>query len=113
MQFLVDKFGEALKAIDNSRVLHKHFQPGVGPYGEPQVIRKSLEYLKKAYPQEFAVGKTRREPDVLIPGKWALEFKIVRPFGDNGNIAEHRSENLLHPYEGNVSALGDCLKLKN
>lgn len=53
----------------------------------------------------------KREPDVLIPGRWALEFKIVRPFGDNGKPAEHWSENLLHPYIGNVSLLGDCLKL--
>ncbi len=112
MQTIVTRFAEALKAIDSSREPHKNFQPGVGPYGEPQVIRKSLEYLKEKYPEEFGSGKTKREPDVLIPKRWALEFKIVRPFGDNGKPAEHWSENLLHPYEGNISALGDCLKLQ-
>jgi hypothetical protein len=50
-------------------------------------------------------------PDVLIPDKWALEVKIVRPFGDNGLPAEHWSENILHPYPGNTSSLGDCMKL--
>jgi hypothetical protein len=40
-----------------------------------------------------------------------LEFKLARPFGDNGNEAENWSVNLLHPYEGNVSLIGDCLKL--
>lgn len=55
--------------------------------------------------------ETRRTPDLLIKGSWALEFKIVRPFGDNGKEAENWSVNLIHPYEGNVSALGDCVKL--
>lgn len=42
---------------------------------------------------------------------WALEFKIVRPFGDNGREAENWSVNLLHPYAGNVSLIGDAIKL--
>jgi hypothetical protein len=33
------------------------------------------------------------------------------PFGNNGLPAEHWSENLLHPYPGNTSSLGDCVKL--
>ena len=58
-----------------------------------------------------SAARTKRLPDVLIPGHWALEFKIVRPFGDNGLPAEHWSENILHPYPGNTSSLGDCMKL--
>jgi hypothetical protein len=54
---------------------------------------------------------TKRIPDLLIKGHWALEFNIARPFGDNGRQAENWSVNLLHPYEGNVSAIGDCLRL--
>jgi hypothetical protein len=54
---------------------------------------------------------TKRMPDLLIKGHWALEFKIARPFGDNGRQAENWSVNLLHPYEGSVSAIGDCLRL--
>ena len=42
---------------------------------------------------------------------WAIEFKVVRPFGDNGKEAENWSQNLLHPYKGNVSLIGDALKL--
>ena len=41
----------------------------------------------------------------------AMEFKIVRPFGDNGKEAENWSVNLLHPYRGNVSSIGDAYKL--
>lgn len=40
-----------------------------------------------------------------------MELKIVRPFGDNGSLDEHWSKNLLHPYEGNTSLIGDALKL--
>ena len=53
----------------------------------------------------------KRTPDLLIKGLWALEFKIVRPFGDNGWEAENWSMNLLYPYKGNVSALGDSYKV--
>src|SRR6266702_123142 len=42
---------------------------------------------------------------------FAWHFKIIRPFGDNGLPAEHWSENILHPYPGNTSSLGDCMKL--
>lgn len=42
-----------------------------------------------------------------------MEVKIARPFGDNGKEAENWSVNLLHPYPGNTSAIGDCLKLEN
>ncbi len=54
---------------------------------------------------------TKRTPDLLIPERWAIEFKITRPFGDNGKEAENWSVNLLHPYPGNVSTIGDCYKL--
>jgi hypothetical protein len=40
-----------------------------------------------------------------------VEFKLLRPFGDNGAEAEHWSENVLHPYPGNVSSVGDSIKL--
>jgi hypothetical protein len=48
---------------------------------------------------------------MAIHGEWAIEFKIVRPFGDNGREAENWSVNMLHPYEGNVSLIGDAIKL--
>ena len=48
---------------------------------------------------------------MLIPNEWAIEFKITRPYGDNGREAENWSVNLLHPYPGNVSTVGDCYKL--
>lgn len=53
-----------------------------------------------------------RSPDLMLAGHWALEIKFARPFGDNGKLAENWSVNLLRPYPGNTSLLGDCLKLR-
>jgi hypothetical protein len=107
---VIDDVLSALVAVDDSREPFKRFQAGVGPYGEPQLLRLIAQHLNEfgAYP---ALVVTRRTPDLLIPGEWALEFKITRPFGDNGREAENWSVNLLHPYPGNVSSIGDCFKL--
>jgi hypothetical protein len=101
---------EAIVAIDASGIPFRSFQPGVGPYGEPQLLKLIAERLNKL-PEYRASVATRRTPDLIIPGEWAIEFKITRPFGDNGQEAENWSVNLLHPYSGNVSSIADCLKL--
>jgi len=101
---------EALVNIDQSGVAFKNFQAGVGPYGEPQLLTAVAQRLNLLPIYRKAV-RTKRTPDLLIPNEWALEFKLARPFGDNGKEAENWSVNLLHPYEGNVSLIGDCLKL--
>lgn len=98
---------DSLKDFDSSKPTHKHFQPGIGPFGEPQLIKKISILLKN---KNYS-AHTGRVPDLTIDEEWALEFKIVRPFGDNGREAENWSVNLLHPYPGNVSALGDAIKL--
>jgi hypothetical protein len=107
---LVNDITDALVAVDRSRVAHKQFRPGVGPYGERELVRLIKQSLDT---QDNYAGlvEIKRNPDLLIRGKWALEFKLARPFGDNGVLAENWSVNLLHPYPGNFSALGDCLKL--
>jgi hypothetical protein len=108
---IVDDIAGALVAVDGCGVPFKRFQPGVGPYGEPQLLGAVARHLN-SLPAYGGGARTKRTPDLLIPGHWALEFKLARPFGDNGNEAEDWSVNLLHPYEGNVSLVGDCLKLQ-
>jgi hypothetical protein len=83
----------------------------VGPYGEPQLLAGVTRHLNTI--PAYGLVKTKRTPDLLIPNQWALEFKLARPFGDNGREAENWSVNLLHPYAGNVSLIGDCLKLQS
>lgn len=110
---VVADFAEALCAIDRSGVAHKYFQPGIGPHGEADAVRQSLEWLRLHRGEPYTSAMVKRAPDLLIPELWQLEFKIARPYGDNGKLAEHWSENLLHPYAGNTSMLGDCLKLQS
>jgi hypothetical protein len=101
---------DSLVQIDSSKVPFRAFQPGVGPYGEPQLLKAIASYLNRL-PRYKGQVQTKRTPDLLIPNEWAIEFKITRPFGDNGKEAENWSVNLLHPYPGNISTIGDCYKL--
>lgn len=114
LQMTVSDIADSLVRIDSSGVPHgtrgRTYLPGVGPYGEPQLLNKVAQILNSSSRYRGKV-ETKRNPDLLIRGSWGLEFKIVRPFGDNGREAENWSVNLLHPYEGNQSSLGDCLKL--
>jgi hypothetical protein len=105
-------FADALVDADGRGLCHKTFQPGIGPFGESDAVRLALEYLQARDPGRFGEAVIKRQPDLLIPGLWQLEFKLVRPFGDNGKLAENWSQNVLHPYPGNTSSLGDCMKLR-
>jgi hypothetical protein len=111
LEQVVDDIAAAAVAVDGCGVAFKHFQLGVGPYGEPQLLAAVAKHLN-TLPEYGGAARTKRTPDLLISRAWALEFKLARPFGDNGNEAENWSVNLLHPYEGNVSLVGDCLKLQ-
>jgi hypothetical protein len=111
LQQLVEIIADTLVFHDGLRKPHKQFLPGIGPYGEPQLVRIVSDALNLLPGLQGSV-QTKRTPDLLIASQWALEFKIARPFGDNGREAEDWSVNLLHPYPGNQSVLGDCLKLE-
>jgi hypothetical protein len=108
---LAHDIADALAAVDATRPVHKSFQPGIGPFGESEAVRAALTWLKANRTEKYSKAVIKRLPDLLVPGEWAVEFKIIRPFGDNGKAAEHWSENVLHPYAGNTSSLGDCTKL--
>jgi hypothetical protein len=69
----------ALARIDSSRQCFRTFQAGVGPYGEPQLVKLIAAHLNQL--QNYnGMARTKRCPDLLIPNKWAVEFKITRPF---------------------------------
>jgi hypothetical protein len=110
LQELVSDIADAIARIDASGSSFRSFQPGVGPYGEPQLVMQIAAYLNGLTKFRNAV-RSKRTPDLLVPGEWAIEFKLTRPYGDNGKEAENWSVNLLHPYPGNVSSIGDCFKL--
>jgi hypothetical protein len=104
---LVNIIADLLKMLDAEKPVHKSFQPGIGPFGEPQIVKIIAQRLQKI----GIAAQTKRIPDMAIQNDWAIEFKIVRPFGDNGKEAENWSVNMLHPYPGNVSLVGDAIKL--
>ena len=109
---IISDVGKSIIALDADGSKFREFQPGVGPFGEPQLVKNiaaSLNTLERYCDRV----RTKRCPDLLIEGEWAIEVKIARPFGDNGREAENWSVNLLHPYRGNVSSVGDCYKLQN
>ena len=95
----VTEIANAIVHVDRSRVAFKGFQPGVGPYGEPQLVKLIAARLNEI-PNLVGTVSTKRAPDLLIGGVWAMEFKIVRPYGDNGREAENWSVNLLHATSG-------------
>jgi len=116
---MVSLIGSAIEAIDSGGTPYRstkppfrEYSPGVGPYSETVLCKRIAELLASRHPDLCAGACTKRNPDLLVPGEWAIELKLARPFGDNAKEAEHWSQNLLHPYEGNTSALGDALKLQ-
>lgn len=119
---IVDDFALAFKAVDaaapQGTSKTRTYKPGIGPLREAEAVQKALSFLQSSLnPFAYASAAPQLYPssrqlcDMVLPGEWAIEFKLIRPFGDNGVIAEHWSENILHPYAGNVSSIGDCIKL--
>jgi len=96
-----------LKEFDSEKPIFKKYMPGIGPFGEPQIVK----IISNKLTERGIPARTRRTPDLEIKKDWAIEFKIVKPYGDNGNEAENWTVNLLHPYPGNASLIGDALKI--
>jgi hypothetical protein len=119
---IVSDFADAFKAVDEMRPQGssrtRTYRPGIGPLTEADAVNRALQHLKEgtrsSYYQDASPRRypnSRQQCDLVIPEEWAIEFKLLRPFGDNGAQAEHWSENALHPYPGNVSSIGDSFKL--
>src|SRR5690349_16135902 len=81
MHQLVQDIADAIRAIDSRGIPFKQFRPGAGPYGEPQLVKLIAKHLSSEQPDRYSGIKTCRVPDVLVPQRWAIEFKIARPFG--------------------------------
>jgi hypothetical protein len=119
---VVSDFADAFKAVDETRPQGasrtRTYRPGIGPLTEADAVNRALQQLKEGTRSSYYLDaspkrypSSRQQCDVVIAREWAIEFKLLRPFGDNGAEAEHWSENALHPYPGNVSAIGDSIKL--
>jgi len=115
---IVSDFAAAIRSIDARKPVGKtqRFKPGVGPLTEFELTDLVVAELRCRGDHYISCGSrgypgSRNNCDIVIPHLWAIEIKLARPFGDNGKPAERWSENLLYPYPGNTSSVGDCLKL--
>jgi hypothetical protein len=116
LKTIVSDIADSLVVIDKSReqapkAKGGFYQAGVGPFPERLLLSRVCKILGSKAEYKGTVEIGMKCPDFLIRNSWALEFKIARPFGDNRKEAENWSVNLLHPYNGNTSSLGDCMKL--
>lgn len=94
---------DELKKFDGEKPKFGTYGEGIGPFSEKKLVKEIARRLTS----QGIPAQTTRATDMVIGKQWGIEFKIVRPFGDNGKPAEHWSQNLLHPYRGNVSLIGD------
>ena len=65
---LVYDIAETLTVVDSSGIPFRQFKPGVGPYGEPQLLKLIAGYLNQKEKYQNSVI-TKRSPDLLIPKK--------------------------------------------
>lgn len=70
---IVKIVADILKEFDAERPKHKAFQPGVGPFGEPQLVKKVAQRLTAR-----GIGAaTKQTPDLDIQNEWAMEFEKI------------------------------------
>jgi hypothetical protein len=122
---LVCDYAIALKNEDAKRLNpNPTYLPGVGPYTETKAITAATDHLRKNKSVPYGLSKLfsqypnnrKIKCDLVIPDMWAIEFKILRPFNDNGKEAEGQwTQNILHPYPKSPaanSAIADYVRLK-
>ena len=109
---IVRLIADILKDFDSEHPVHNGYSPGIGPFTEPLLVSQiALRLTSQGIPARTT--ETPADIDMDVQGTWALEFKTVRPYrnDDKPAPAEHWSQNLLHPYEGSTSLMGDAIKL--
>lgn len=121
LQRVIENFAGALKEVDEQEPVEGSYDPGIGPHPEDEAVSLALELLKESSPERYAGASPHpypssgRECDVMIPGAWAIEVKLARPYRDNGDVSPYWVKKVLSPYPddypGSRSAVGDCLKL--
>ena len=88
---VISDFADAFKAVDETRPQgasrRRTYRPGIGPLTEADALNRVLQHLKEgtrpsyyrdASPKRYP--SSRKQCDLVIPGEWAIEFKLLRPF---------------------------------
>jgi hypothetical protein len=97
---IVSDFADAFKAVDETRPQGasrtRTYRPGIGPLTEADTVNQALRHLKESKRSSgyrdaslTRYPNSRQQCDLVNPHEWAIEFKLLRPFGNNGSEAEH------------------------
>lgn len=127
-QFVCD-FAEGLREADRERPVARSmrsgiaFAAGIGPHTEAATVALVMTQLRQRWPERyenFEIGvpypKIKRQRCDLCIGTapswdWAVEVKLLRMLGDNGQPNDNMLMHILSPYPAHRSALTDCRKL--
>ena len=120
----VAQFAAALNAADGRRPIAvsprsgRIYQPGIGPHPEDRAVDLIVAELAVLQPGwSFALRRcypgSEQTCDLLWgdPRNWAIEIKMFRPNGDNGNPDDTAIKDILSPFASDRSALSDCRKI--
>lgn len=125
---LITDLADALYNVDQQGPQEKYkdgyFKPGIGPFNEDNQRNIALNWLIESNKPQYRNLTIEDCTDInypnglgglcdlVIPDKWAVELKLLRPFGNVGREDEHWIKKIIYPYYGHKSLLGDALKLE-
>lgn len=99
------------------------FRPGIGPHTEAATVALVMAELAAASPEKYREHRLgvpypnapRQKVDLCIgmppEWDWAIEVKLLRFLGDNGQPNDNMLMHILSPYPEHRSALTDCRKM--
>lgn len=126
---LVADFARAIARVDAHRPIalnqrsKEPYQPGIGPHTESATITLVMNDLRASVPGQYSSFDTgvsypnikRQKCDLCLgtapDWDWAVEVKLLRFLGDNGQPNDNMLMHILSPYPEHRSALTDCTKL--
>jgi hypothetical protein len=132
MQTFISNFGNQMvelnQSITGNVTTNNSFKPGIGPYGEDQIVDMVMERLQVLYPDfhvrpnmktraklglenYFGVNGGKATPDLILQRNKIIEFKIARPIKDNGDREDTWFKKCFEPAYASYSSFVDVDKL--
>ncbi len=133
-QFLNDFAGAMVminQSVEGHHNMDNHYGPGIGPYGENQIVDMVMAELSRKYPHIYddctlrpgnqvkgdlglsgykGISGGPATPDLVFRNR-IMEFKIARPLRDNGNREDTWFKKVFEPNPDSYSTFLDVEKL--
>ena len=126
----VECFAKSMQIVDskapqavNARKPDIKYSPGIGPFQEKKLIKLVTNEMKNQNQtyntillEERYPNLSKKKLDIFWSNEkvnYYIEAKAMRRLRNNGTPEEFIMVDLLSPYEGDGSVLGDIKKLKN